>query len=300
MKKRLIVLFLALLMLAQASSACAECAPLLYRVTDDAGHVIYLLGTIHVGDEATDDLGPAVESAYAAADVLAVEVDVLSFARNWRDLFKMAALMVYRPGDDITKHFSPETCALGMEKLGVPPFILRQMKPIAWYSLADQYVMDAVGLSADRGVDMRLLSRAKRDGKPVHEMEGMDSQLETLLSFPESVMDAEVREMLLHPEESAQATRMLYDAWRTGDEETLNALVSAMNPADGDALQADYAAFEDVLIGSRNDGFTRQAMEYLSRGETALIAIGAFHIVGESGLARQLALAGCQVEEIGR
>ena len=35
-------------------------------------------------------------------------------------------------------------------------------------------------------------------------------------------------------------------------------------------------------------------------GKTALMAIGAFHILGENGLAQKLARAGYHVEEIGR
>ena len=65
-------------------------------------------------------------------------------------------------------------------------------------------------------------------------------------------------------------------------------------------LAEAYAEYSDTLIDSRNDGFEEQALAYLNSGKMALIAVGAFHIIGENGLAEKLARAGYTVEEIGR
>ena len=69
-------------MMAACLAACgqgkAESDPLLYRVSDGQGCTVYLLGTIHMGRPDFYPLGTAAEAAYQAAEVLAVEADLLS------------------------------------------------------------------------------------------------------------------------------------------------------------------------------------------------------------------------------
>ena len=55
-----------------------------------------------------------------------------------------------------------------------------------------------------------------------------------------------------------------------------------------------------VLVDVNESDFEEKAVAYLEKGETALIAIGAAHIVGDDGLAARLRRAGYEVKEIGR
>ena len=314
MKRILSFLLLAAVLLSCWGNGLAESNPLVYRVTDDEGHQIYLLGTIHVGMEDTFPLGPAAEEAYEASDVLAVEMDVDLNLWNFLDIFKMSAALVYTNGDSAENHLSPETYALGVEMLGYPEFILKRMKPVAWYSLAENYAMGKVNLSAEWGVDDYLIKRAKKDKKTIVELEGMDSQLSVMDSFPDLVMDYEIQILLTCPEEASSGTAALYEAWKAGDAEAMVALTTEESEAPENALDdldesqlevyaslmEAYAEFNDLLIDSRNGGFLQQAVDYLQSGQKALIAIGALHIVGETGLANQLAQAGYHVEIVGR
>ena len=299
MKKRLLTGLIAAALLLQPFAAGAESTPLVYRVTDGEGHVLYLLGTIHVGDDDMYPLGSAVEEAYENADILAVEMDLYAYGGNLFSSLKTAFSLMYGAKDNIKNHLSPETYALGVEKLGLPEIMLQRMKPAMWYSLAENYISTKAGLDATKGVDYGLLKRAHKDGKQIDELESLESQLATLLSIPESVIDYEVQAMLTYPEESAQGLRALYEAWRVGDEAALRMMLEESTEADAELSEA-YAEYSDTLIDSRNDGFEEQALAYLSSGKTALIAVGAFHIIGENGLAEKLARAGYTVEEIGR
>ena len=298
MKKRMIAALLTLLLLSQPLLALADSSPLIYRVTDDQGHKIDLLGTIHVGVKDMYPLGEAVESAFEEADVLAVEVNLQSLLNNMAALIKTSVALVYGVGDDVTNHISPETYQLGVEKLGYPEFLLRRMKPIAWYTLAENNSYLAAGLDTDLGVDNHLLLRAKKAGKQVDELESMDLQMATLLSFPDQVMDEQIRLELTYPEETAESLKTLLNAWRQGDAETLEAILSQEEESgQGDSA---YQEFNDSLIYTRNDGFEEKAIAYLNNGTVAMIAIGAFHILGPDGLAARLERAGYHVEEIGR
>ncbi len=299
MKKRLLTGLIAAALLLQPCAAGAESAPLVYRVTDAAGHVLYLLGTIHVGDDDMYPLGSAVEEAYENADILAVELDLYAYGGNLFSSLKTAFTLMYGAKDSAKDHLSSETYALGVEKLGMPEIMLQRMKPAMWYSLAENYIYTQAGLDAAKGVDYGLLKQAHKDGKQIDELESLESQMATLLSIPEAVIDYEVQAMLTYPEESAQGLRALFDAWRVGDEAALRLLLEESTEADEELAEA-YAEYSDILIDSRNDGFEEQAVAYLNSGKTALIAVGAFHIIGENGLAEKLARAGYTVEVIGR
>ena len=299
MKKRLLTGLIAAALLLQPYAAGAESAPLVYRVTDGQGHVLYLLGTIHVGNDDTYPLGGAVEEAYANADVVAVEMDVYAYGGNLLSTMKTAFSLMYGVQDNIRNHLSPETYDLGVKCLGMPEIALQRMKPAMWYSLAENYIIEKAGLDAMKGVDYGLLKQAHKDGKQIDELESLEEQMATLLAIPEDVIDYEVQAMLTYPEESAQGLLTLFEAWRQGDEKGLRTLLEASTEGEEELSDA-YAEYSDTLIDSRNDGFEEQAIAYLNSGKTALIAIGAFHIIGENGLAEKLARLGYTVEEIGR
>lgn len=296
MRKRLISCLLAAAMLLPAAAAGAESAPLVYRVRDGGENQIYLLGTIHVGNEDMYPLGDAVEQAYRESDILAVEADLYAIGGSLLSSLKYTFSLMYPLGDSAKNHLSPETYALGVEKLGMPEIALSRMKPVMWYSLAENMVYASAGLDATLGVDYKLLKRAHQDGKTICELEGMESQMNTLLALPEEVLDAELQALFSAPEETAEALKALAEAWRTGDEETLCAFLTFQGE---EGLEEAYEDFSDALVEVRNEDFEKLARQYLENGEKALIAIGAGHIVGPDGLAQRLARAGYYVEKVG-
>ncbi len=300
MMRKGMALLLALALLLGAAAVRAESAPLVYQVTDAEGRTLYLLGTIHVGGADMYPLSEAVWNAYTAADVLAVEMDEVTYSGSLLNSLKSIAGLMYGLGDSAKKHLSPETYALGVEKLGVPEILLKRLKPAGWYSLAENNLYLSMGLDATLGVDYSLLKRAHQEGKRIDELESMEAQMDILLSLPEDVLDQEILAILTAPEEAGQGMRMLYDAWRAGDEETLLLFLSAQDDAAETAQDQAYAEFSEILLESRNEGFEAQAVQYLESGETALIAIGAAHILGEDGLAARLSRLGYEVREIGR
>ena len=56
-----------------------KATPLFYHVTGEDGQEMWLLGTIHVGDERTAYLPEEIYNAFAASDALAVECDSEAF-----------------------------------------------------------------------------------------------------------------------------------------------------------------------------------------------------------------------------
>src|SRR5262249_39919407 len=106
-------LLLALLAAAQAQTA-AQPQPkprrfLMWKATSPTV-TVYLVGSIHVGNNTMYPLPKEVESAFAAAKVLAVEINIKN-----ADQAKMMGLVqkygMYGPDDSLSKHLSKETSA---------------------------------------------------------------------------------------------------------------------------------------------------------------------------------------------
>lgn len=282
------------LMMAACLAACgqgkAESDPLLYRVSDGQGCTVYLLGTIHMGRPDFYPLGTAAEAAYQAAEVLAVEADLLS--QSAADAARYSAALMYGPGDECRRHLAPETYQLGLQRLGRSEGLLNRMRPAAWYSLAETAVFAELGCSQEWGVDSVLLHRAHDEGKPVEELEGGDAQIGILLSIPDEVMDGEICRLLSDPDQARADMENALRAWQAGDADAL--LAAALPSSDTPA----YRLYTEAVYARRNALFAQRVTEYLAKGRTALVAVGAAHLLGQDGLAQRLADAGYRVERL--
>lgn len=296
--KKMICAALSMMLLLSALPALAGSTPALYKVEDQAGHRIYLLGAVHVGREEMYPLGDAFEAAWQDAQALAVEMDTSTLQTDIQQMLKYAAATMYTDGDAAKNHLSPESYALGVEKLGQPEFILNRMRPFLWASLAEENLFGALGYTADYGVDGFLTKRAKEEEKPVIEMEGLDQQLAIIQSVPDEVSEMILLSMLLQPEENKKSMQGMLDAYTAGDAAGLETWLENDMTEYPDELAESFEAYNDLLYHDRNDGFARQAKEYLQEGRIVLICIGAAHILGEDGLVNQLQNAGYTVTEI--
>ena len=281
-------------MMAACLAACgqgkAESDPLLYRVSDGQGCTVYLLGTIHMGRPDFYPLGTAAEAAYQAAEVLAVEADLLS--QSAADTARYSAALMYGPGDECRRHLAPETYQLGLQRLGRSEGLLNRMRPAAWYSLAETAVFAELGCSQEWGVDSVLLHRAHDEGKPVEELEGGDAQIGILLSIPDEVMDGEICRLLSDPDQARADMENALRAWQAGDADAL--LAAALPSSDTPA----YRLYTEAVYARRNALFAQRVTEYLAKGRTALVAVGAAHLLGQDGLAQRLEDAGYRVERL--
>ena len=87
--------------------------------------------------------------------------------------------------------------------------------------------------------------------------------------------------------------------WRAGDAAELSRLIAEEDEIP-DSLRAAYDKYAKMIQTDRDDAFLADAVRLLKSGDTALIAIGAAHIFGETGLAARLGALGYTVEVVER
>lgn len=300
MKKKIcFLLSLLIVLLLCLQGAQGESTPLLYRVSDDAGNTVYLLGTIHIGEESMYPLSEAVEKAYQEAEILAVEIDLVALQKDPEKMLTYSMACLYGAGESAKDAFSPETYALAIEKLGQPEMLMNMMRPVMWVTLAQEQSYARAGLSSEWGVDHYLLQRAHADGKTIVELETLEEQTATLLALPDSIADYDLYQILSYPEASDISMKLLATVWKQGNANLFSLLLSQEEASIPEEFRAEYAAYAEKMYTLRDAAFEKEAVSFLESGKCVLFAVGAAHIVGEDALVARLEAAGYQVEEIG-
>ena len=275
--------------------------PLFYKVTGEDGKTLWLLGTIHVGDEHTGALPYQVNDAFQAADALAVELDSIAFAESMQTdaalQGQLAELYYYSDNTTVSKHLSEDlysqlkklTLASGNNSVNAP-----YIKASIWSSLIENfYLQQGTDLSSSKGVDMRLLKLAKSQEKTIYEIESGLSQYKLLSGFSDTVQSKLLEETLNTGILGyCQDVAELYELWCQGDEAMLTQYFTSGNEELSDA-EAEY---QKAMITDRNKAMLKAACKYLESDETVFYAVGLAHLLGEDGLVESLREKGYTVE----
>lgn len=278
--------------------------PILYKVTDDDGDVIWLFGSIHVGLEEYYPLPDYVMDAFEGSDALAVEFDIVAFQKDMEAQTTALAALVYTDGTTIADHIPAELYEKAVQIIDENSFYASAYDmycPMLWSSLLDNIVIEKVGAEVDLGVDMHMIDLAYDSDKPVLDVESPELQYNLMAGFSE-----ELQIMLLEGsvegfenfEEYGQSLNAMMEAWMTGDEETLVSLLNEESQLETERERELYAEYNDALITQRNLSMTQYAEDALESGDELFICVGAAHIVGPDAMADLLAERGYTVERI--
>ena len=276
--------------------------PLLYKVTDSEGNVAWLFGSIHVGEEYFYPLPEYVLNAYASADALAVEFDIVSFESDINAQIEALQTMVYADGTTIVDHISEELyndAKAALKDLGMYSSALDYYCPAMWSSFIDSAMIEKMGVDTSLGIDLYFLNRAHEEGKTILDVESAAFQYGMMAGYSE-----ELQAMLLESsvasvelmEESKADMMQLVDAWATGNEAEFDALINAAPEFESPEEEVLYNEYQNAMITQRNLNMADFAEDALKSGEEVFIVVGAAHIVGAGAMAELLAERGYTVE----
>ena len=236
-----------------------KATPLFYHVTGEKGQEMWLLGTIHVGDERTGFLPQEIYDAFAASDALALECDSEAFDEQMEKDDKLSEqvsnLYFYSNGTSVQSLIEkyeaehPEdkeeteeaedtenTDDAEEEEEDTYTQVLRLLKatgsynmnmpyakPYVWSSSIDDfYLRQGYQLHRDQGVEERLTAWAKELDKEILEVESSLFQIKMLTGFSDDLQLMMLGDAVsTSARESWEATMDLYEKWCAGDEAVL-------------------------------------------------------------------------------
>ena len=310
MKRKIAVVFLVLCLLLTACTPLSRkedevqstATPLLYKVSDENGNVLWLFGSIHVGMESYYPLPEYVLTAFDGSDALAVEMDIMAFEWNFPLQAQLLQKLMYLDGSTVQSHLQPETYRRAVEILEENESYNESFtyyKPVFWWSTIESLCMKKTGAQTTLGIDRHLLKRARNDGKPVREVESAEFQYGIMAEFSEE-LQIELLESSIalydNWEASAADLQQMMDLWAGGDEAAFAAYLNTEAEFADEQEAALYAEYNDKLIVQRNATMTEYAEEALLSGEEIFICVGAAHIVGQGAIVENLRELGYTVE----
>lgn len=278
--------------------------PLMWIVRDGEGGCLYLMGTIHVGDERMERLPGKVTKTLDACDYLAVEFDILESEKNTEAMLEMMQSMVYTDGTTIKDHIDSDIYekAKGiLEEKGLYNSALDYYMPIMWQQFVSESFMQGSSLKTEYGADRALIKYANDNGIGVLDIESAKLQLDMMKSFSPQTQEYLLGSSVMTTEQMYnKSLKMMYESWVSGDLETLEALTASdgglseiIMDEENKALMEEY---NEKMLTIRNKNMALAAERYIDGGATVLLAVGTAHMFGENGIISLLEDKGYTVE----
>ena len=315
MKKKITAIIIILLIFCLCLTGCrgaerqnaqqeSTVTPLLYRVTDGEGNVLWLFGSIHVGIDSYYPLPDYVIDAFDGSDALAVELDIMKVEWNFVQQTQLLQLLMYTDGSVISDHLPEAVYNRAVEILKENEQYNQSLDyymPALWWSTIETLSYEKMGTDVSLGIDRHLLKRARNDGKTVLEIESAEFQYGIMAGF-----SPQLQQLLLEGsiesydnlETAGADVEELMRLWSEGDEAAFSAYLNQEGEFADPEEEALCLEYTEALVISRNQSMTEYAVNALASGEEVFICVGAAHIVGEGAMAENLRQLGYQVEII--
>lgn len=283
--------------------------PLLWEVKSRNGESKgYLFGTMHLADPRVTNFPHTVTDAIKSCDVVVTEImmdaatmseaavcGLLPTYEN-RDLVDMLPEKTAHQLDAELKSISP---MLGVKN---PPFSRMKVWSVVVTVPLLEVMMEYPGMPS---VDEKVIKTAESAGLEKDALETLDEQVKALTSFKDEEMiellDLSLESMRVAREKKlGSVSEAMIIAYRRGDLDGLQESGAWDEEAYGRPEPELLKRFMAGLVDERN---LRMAERVKTRFKASpakkyFIAVGALHMPGETGLIKQLQLAGYSVERI--
>jgi len=283
---------LLLVLLAHPLHAAETGHPVTMWEVAGAKNSVYLLGSIHLLRTKDYPLPTALDTAYADADVIIMEVDM----DDLNPITTQTAFTTYgilhddRTLRDLMGNELYEQAVTAADAINMPLDMLSKTEP--WYAAMTIEIMmlDRIGFDPTLGIEMYMMSKAKDDGKRIDGFETVEEQIQ----FLDGMSIQAQRDMLMSTlTESAKLREMmdeLIDAWRHGD-------VAYLESGMLDDL-AKHEELNKALVTDRNKRWVDRIEALLDDDDDYLIVVGALHLIGPDGVPEQLERNGYHVQQL--
>ncbi len=262
----------------------------LWRAMGSNGTEVFLLGSIHALPEDAYPLAAEIDEAFASARRVLFEVDMEDTSALGGRMMAVGALPSEKRLGDVLDSETRRLLDAYLETSGMSFGAFEAMRPwMAALALTSIELMKA-GFSAEAGLDLHLARRAREAGKTIEAFETADYQIGLFSVMDEDESQAFLRYTLKDMDTVVSQLGSLTEAWKSGDIEGLAALLTE--------AFADEPELFDRLVTVRNLAWLPRVEALLIGDDTAMVVVGALHLVGPGGLIELLRERGYRVEQL--
>jgi len=257
-----------------------------------ANNTVYLLGSIHLLKESNYPLAAAIESAFTNSEMAVFEADVAEMEQPAAQL-KLMTKARLPEGETLKDQLSAPTYAQFLEhakRLEIPELVFSQFKPSLAAIMLAMLEIQKLGFDPAYGVDKHFFDRARKAGKQTGALETVDFQINLVTEFTKEEGELLMKTTL----KDIDNTRQMYDdilkAWQTGDADALEKLIN-------EALR-EAPVIAKRMLTDRNRNWLPKIRELLNGKKTAIVIVGAGHLVGREGVVELLKKEGLKVNQL--
>ncbi|MGB0917886.1 MAG: TraB/GumN family protein [Flavobacteriales bacterium] len=267
------------------SSFAQETNSLLWKISgNDLAKPSYLFGTIHMLPADKYFFTDKMQSALDASDVLALEADIdIPLAEQ----MKMAADMIMPDGKTWKDYMTEEEYA-NLKSAFVDSLGIKEKKVDKYSKIRPIYVSGLIMtelLGKIKMYEKELSGMAQKAKKEIIGLETIQEQIKIVGDIP---VEEQVEDLKTSTASMMRDYNAMLDAYTT------------QNLAELEKVSADHDSFEtieDKLLTDRNNRWIVSMKEMLPKNST-FFAVGAMHLIGETGLIKQLKAEGYTVEAV--
>ena len=279
-------------------------------------NTVWLLGSVHALPESAHPFPEAFDEAYRSSQNLVFEIDMSSMAMmQVIGLFTQAMLPAGQTLEDVLE---PETMELLRPRLGklldgisgqlgdmsgmmpegsaempleldpeMMEGMLMRMQPWFIGFLIQSGEATREDYRPEYGVDLHYMTKAREDGKDVSGLESFDDQISVFRRLAGDDPDSYLMAILQQSDTVMTDIDAVVEAWKRGDLEELERLVSGELKKDPEVNR--------LLLTDRNENWIPHIERFLRDSENYLVVVGAGHLIGDNSVVELLRERGYRV-----
>ena len=252
--------------------------PILHHICDNDS-CVYVLGSIHLGDDRITKFNKKVIDAYNSTDSLVVELDTTNETLDLNDyLLKDGKTL-----DDIIDENLKQKLLNFSEKHPLFNYDTYKYYNLGFVSTIIVSMSYIEAGYSNAGVDDYFLRLAHEENKEIIELETMEQQMNLLTGYSDEYYIDSINDLLDTYDLTGISIKSLYEAY-------INANIGLLRTylANEQELSKEEQQFNDALYLDRNISMTDEVKKLLAENKNAFVVVGAAHVIGEDGIIENL------------
>jgi uncharacterized protein YbaP (TraB family) len=252
---------------------------------------VYLLGSMHFLRPDSYPLAAPITQAFSNAAIAAFEADIDQLDAPAVQM-KLLSKATLPPGQTLRQQLSPQTYrqfSNQVAQAGLPLLLFDSFKPLMAAMTLELLELQKLGYSPEQGVDKHFHKLARECGKAMVSLETVDFQIDLITGLSKEEGEMMVKTTLEEIDTTKKQFADLLKAWQTGDAAGLEDLLNT-------ARREAPAVFKR-MVADRTARWVPKVEELLDGGKTAIVIVGAGHLVGKDGLVELLRNKGLTVTQ---
>lgn len=270
---------------------------------EDEDSIVYIHGTIHLGDKEIYPLSKRIEDAFDNSDYLVLEEVFDKLDQN-----EMLEAVSYPNGDTIENHLSKDSVQLVKNICAEHGLLYDHIKtwtPFMVYRSLTDFMVQSKTFDPRFGIDNYWLYRARLGKKDILALDNYNEVYKELGKLSDDDGELLIQSLkLLKPDDGSDTEQSMWEAWKSGDLDRMFAIEEDLSGYTQEEIEAYNnvanvsAQYEKTLIHDRNAIWADKIDGYLKDSKNYFVAGGTAHFYGDGSVIELLEKKGLKVERV--